>query len=124
MSIISDYITPYINTIKAGILVAILAYCTWYIWDLHHTINSQTLTITKLESTIALQNQAILDAGKARELLQLKMDEVAEKNKTLTAKNKRLQGEIDNRPDSKTCEEAMDYIASTSKKVAEEFNLK
>ena len=115
---------PYLNEVKIGVIVVAIVAALWYVVDLRETVLSQKTTIASLEGNIAVQNQAITDAGKAREVLQSKIDEAAGKNKKLAEENKKLKGEIENRPDSKTCEEAMNYLAATAKKVADEWNSK
>lgn len=115
---------PYVSQIKAFITIALVVGSIWYVVSLRDTVALQKNTISELNSSIQLQNQATEAAAKARELLQARLYEAAMKNKKLSSENARLKGEIEVRPDSKTCEEAMNFVAATSKRVAEEWNSK
>lgn len=114
--------TPYLNEIKIGLAITLIVGVLWYWHDLTSTIQSQKTDIAILQGKINTQNQSIIDAGIARDKLQADLDARAEKNKKLEAENKKLKGDIANRPDAKSCEEAMNYISITAQKVSQEFN--
>jgi len=115
---------PYINEIKIGSAVLLILGVLWYWYDLTSTIQEQKTTIATQQIQIQKQNQSIIDSGLAREKLQADLEYRSAKNKKLEAENRALKGEIENRPDSKSCEEAMNFIAVTSQNVAKEFNSK
>ena len=108
--------------IKLFIGSALIAGCLWYVNSLHHTIETQGLTITKLTADIALQNASIEAAGKQKEFIELSLSLAEKENKIISDELEAKKKVIKSRPPSVSCENAVNLLGNTASDVAFKWN--
>lgn len=94
----------------------------WYIHDLKDTMNDQKQEIEVLNAKILIQNTMIDSAKHDRENLEIQLSGVSKLNFVLKADLEKAKVFIIDRPDAKTCEEAVSYLSATAKKIADDWN--